>query len=117
MISGESLSELSDAEFRATFAEPVVPLAVDAERQRAIEDAASAVLARRSSKSAPGDLTLQDSYELGSGGCVHHLVWYGVPNVYLVFVADAQELRGFHRLDLNGEYGLAPAADPFWFVQ
>lgn len=94
-----------------------MPLKLGPEDQRGIVSAALSVLTARNAAIEIDEVTIQDSYELGGGAFFHHLVWYGVPNVYLVLVAGGGHmLRGFHRLDLNERYGLPPAMDAVWRV-
>ena len=111
-----ALVELPEAAFQATFGERMTGLEVAPVTAAVLQARAANVLLSRPPDLEEVSLRFDRAYRAEPGNCIHYLFWYGVPNVYLVLVAqaDGDVLRGYHRLDLNKKYGLASPPDPVW---
>jgi hypothetical protein len=108
--------ELSEAEFKATFADPMVPQD-SVPFARAAKAYVDVAIASRHGAAPECEAELSKTYLCGDGRHAHLLFWYGVPNVYAVVVLSMPDgtILGHHRLDLNEKYGLPLPVDRTWW--
>lgn len=104
-----TITELSDAEFHATFAEPMKQISI--ERSKDVLELSSYInecFHRDVIPMTEAGLKHDRMYETGDGKHLHLIHHFGRPNVYFIIVAATatNAIVGHHILDLNKKYGL-----------
>jgi len=102
------IHELTEAEFRATFVEPMHRMGEEESyRPIPLKGYLSECVVELALPTTTQDIEIHHVYLNGDKTFTHVLFFFGKPNVYLVLVVDhkTDSVCGYRVLDLNEEYG------------